>query len=136
LVSPKIVEELMVPRYKRITDALRKHNIDVNLLDCDGRIYELVPLWLKGGINCMFPIEALHTDAVKLRKEYGKDLLLVGGVDKIELAKGKEATDRELERLRPLMEDGGYIPTVDHRVPPDVSFENYLYYLEKRKEML
>jgi len=61
---------------------------------------------------------------------------LMGGVNKLELIKGKEAIDRELERIQPLIEQGGYIPTVDHRVPADVSFENYLYYLERKKEML
>lgn len=136
LVSPKLFEELMVPRYRRITDTLRKYKVDINILDCDGQIYQLVPGWLKGGINCMFPIEAAHTDPVKLRQEYGKDIFLMGGVNKVQLAKGKEAIDEELKRLRPLVEKGGYIPTVDHRVPPDVSFENYLYYLEKKKEIL
>jgi len=136
LISPKLFEELMVPRYRRITDTLKKYNVDINILDCDGQIYQLVPGWLKGGINCMFPIEAAHTDPVKLRKEYDKDILLMGGVNKVELAKGKTAIDQELKRLYPLMEKGGYITTVDHRVPPDVSFENYLYYLEKKKEIL
>ena len=136
LISPRLFEELMVPRYKRITDALKKYGIDVNILDCDGCIYELVPGWLKSGINCMFPIEAAHSDPLKLRKEYGNDLLLIGGVNKIELIKGKEAIDREMERIQPLIEEGGYIPTVDHRVPSDVSYENYLYYLEKKKEIL
>ena len=136
LISPKLFEELMVPRYRRITVALKKYNIDIDILDCDGQIYELVPGWLKGGINCMFPIEAAHTDPIKLRKEYGKDILLMGGVNKVQLAKSKAAIDQELERLQPLVEEGGYIPMVDHRVPPDVSFENYLYYVEKKKEIL
>jgi uroporphyrinogen decarboxylase len=136
LISPKLFQELMVPRYKRITDALKKCNIDINILDCDGCIYELVPGWLEAGINCMFPIEAAHTDPLKLREKYGSDILLAGGVNKLELIRGKAAIDRELERILPLIENGGYIPTVDHRVPPDVSFENYCYYLEKKKSIL
>lgn len=136
LISPKLFQELMVPRYKKITSQLKKFNVDVNLLDCDGCIYELVPGWLEAGINCMFPLEAAHTSPHKLREMYGRDLLLVGGVNKVELAKDKAAIDRELEHLRPLMEQGGFIPCVDHRVPPDVSFENYMYYLEKKKQML
>jgi uroporphyrinogen decarboxylase len=136
LMSPRLFEELMVPRYKRITDALKSRGTDVNILDCDGNIYELVPGWLRGGINCMFPIEMAHTDPVVLREKFRQSVLLVGGVNKVELAKGREAIDRELERLRPLVEAGGYIPTVDHRVPPDVSFENYSYYMEKKKEIL
>ncbi len=136
LISPKLFQELMVPRYKRITQALKKVNVAVNILDCDGCIYELVPGWLEAGINCMFPIEAAHTDPLKLREIYGKDLLLMGGVNKIELINGKDAIDREIERILPLVENGGYIPMVDHRVPPDVSFENYRYYLEKKKSIL
>jgi uroporphyrinogen decarboxylase len=136
LMSPKLFQELMVSRYKRITDALRKYGVDVNVLDCDGCIYELVPGWIEGGINCMFPLESAHTDAVRLREEYGQDLLLFGAVDKTQLSKDRATIDRELERLRPLVEKGGFIPTVDHRVPPDVSYDNYLYYLEKKKEIL
>ena len=136
LISPKLFAELLLPRYKEITAALSQYGIDTNLLDCDGRIYELVPGWLEAGINVMFPIEALHTSPFRLREEYGEKVLLVGGVNKIELAKDKKAIDRELEMLAPLVEQGGYIPTVDHRVPPDVSFENYCYYLGKKKNIL
>jgi hypothetical protein len=136
LLSPKLFDELMVPRYKRITDALRGRGLDVNVLDCDGRIYDLVPGWLRGGINCMFPIEAAHTDPWRLRQAYGRDVLLLGGVNKLALIAGPEAIDRELERLHPLVEMGGYLPCVDHRVPPDVTYENYLYYLDKKKAIL
>jgi hypothetical protein len=136
LMSPVLFEEILVPRYREITQALRSKGIDVNILDCDGRIYELVPGWLKGGINCMFPIEAAHTDPLRLREEYGDEVLLVGGVNKVPLRGSKADIDREVERLRPLVERGGFIPTVDHRVPPDVSYENCLYYIEKKKEIL
>lgn len=136
LCSPEAFEELMVPRYKRITDALKKHGVNVNILDCDGQIYELVPGWIEGGINCMFPIEAAHTDPFVLRKKYGRKLLLFGGVNKVKIAQGGKAIDNEMEKLRPLVEDGGYIPCFDHRVPPDVSLDNYKYYLEKKSEIL
>ena len=136
LMSPKLFEELMVPRYKRITDALKTRGIGVNVLDCDGRIYDLVPGWLRGGINGMFPIEALHTDPRRLREEYGDNVLLLGGVDKMALIAGRDAIDRELDRLHPLVEGGGYLPCVDHRVPPDVTYGNYLYFLEKKKSIL
>lgn len=136
LIPPRLFEKLMVPRYKRITDLLKHHGIDVNVLDCDGNVHELVPGWLAGGINCMFPIEAAHTDVFRLREEFGDDVLLIGAVDKIKLARGKDAIDRHLAELAPLVERGGFIPCVDHRVPPDVSLENYAHYLEKKPEIL
>jgi hypothetical protein len=136
LLSPKHFKQMMVPRYKRITRELKKHGIDVNVLDCDGQIYALAPLWLEAGINCMFPLEAAHTDPLKIRETFGESMPLIGGVNKIELAKGKDAIDRELERLHPMVQQGGFIPTVDHRCPPDVSWDNYCYYVEKKKEIL
>lgn len=135
LLSPRIFGEIMVPRYKRITRALREHGIDINVLDCDGRIYELAPGWLEAGINCMFPLEVAHTDVSKLRKEL-PSVLLFGGVDKHALIAGRNAIDAELKRLRPLIDQGRFVPCVDHRVPPDVTYSNYRYYLEAKQKIL
>lgn len=135
LISPRLFRELMVPRYRRITEALRSRGIEINVLDCDGRINELVPGWLDAGINCMFPLEVAHTDAYALRREY-PSVLLLGGVDKRALIAGKEAIDAEVSRLRPLVDQGKYIPCVDHRVPPDVTYDNYRYYLDAKERLL
>jgi len=135
IISPKMFKEFLVPRYKRITDLLAKHGVDVVYVDCDGNINDIVGLWLEGGVNCMFPLEVRGgSDPIPIRKKFGRRVLLMGGVDKTQLALGKEAIDRELERLAPLVEEGGYIPHLDHRCPPDVSFENYLYYLHRKRE--
>lgn len=133
LLSPKLFEKHMVPRYKKITEILHEHGVNIVVVDCDGNIDALVPGWLDAGVNCMFPLEARYVDPYKLRERFGRRVLLMGGVDKRALISGPEAIDRELERLTPLLEEGGYIPTVDHRVPPDVSYQNYLYYIKKKK---
>lgn len=136
ILSPALFARWMVPRYQRITDCLRqRHGVDVVVVDCDGNIDELVPLWLDGGVNCMFPLEvASGTDPYELRRQYGDRVLLKGGVDKRALIAGPEAIDTEIARLEPLVRDGGYVPHVDHRVPPDVSYENYLYYLRRKRD--
>ena len=105
------------------------------IIDCDGKIDALVPHWLEAGVNTMFPIEVgkWGGDPVAFRAQYGKDLRLIGGVDKHVLAQSRDAIAREIDRLAPLVEEGGYIPTPDHRVPPDVPLENYLFYLERAK---
>jgi uroporphyrinogen decarboxylase len=132
LLSPKHFKQYLVPHYRRITDLLRKHDVGVIWVDCDGKIDQLVPLWLDAGVNCMFPIEigTWGADPVKYRQQYGKDLLLMGGFDKHVLARSKREIEQEVYRLLPLVEEGGYIGFCDHRVPPDVPFENYLFYLE------
>ncbi len=135
IISPKMFKEWMVPRYKRLTDILHKYGIDVVITDCDGNINELVGLWIEGGVNCMFPLKINSgTLPEVLRAKYGQQVLLAGGVDKIQLARGKKEIEKEIERLRPTVETGGFIPHVDHRVPPDVSYENYLYYLKLKRQ--
>jgi uroporphyrinogen decarboxylase len=137
LISPRLVKEFMVPEYKRVTSFLKDHGIWINILDCDGNINSLVPLWLEAGINCMFPLERrAGTDPIKLREIYGKKVLLMGGVDKTSLIRGRKAISEELKRLEPLVDEGGYIPHVDHRVPPDIPYETYLYYLREKRKII
>lgn len=131
LLSPTHFKRYLVPQYRRITDQLRAHGCDIIWVDCDGQIDELIPLWIEGGVNCMFPIEVgtWGADPVTYRKQFGKDLLLMGGFDKHILAHSPRAIEQEVDRLTPLVEQGGYIPFCDHRVPPDVPLANYLVYL-------
>jgi len=136
LLSVRHFEEFMVPRYKKVTDVLKEYGVSINILDCDGDIALLVPGWLKAGINCMFPIEARFTDIYKLRENYGHHVLLMGGVNKLALIAGEKSIDEELKKLNPILKDGGYIPMVDHRVPPEVSYSTYLYYLKKKREWI
>ena len=83
------------------------------------------------------PLErAAGMDPVKLREKYGKELLLWGGVDKRVLAGSKQEIKEHLQELAPLVEAGGYIPTVDHTVQPGVSLENFKYYMKIKKEIL
>lgn len=92
----------------------------------------------KAGINCMFPVEVgtWGGDPVSFRKQYGQDLLMMGGFDKYILAKNKADIEAEIYRLLPLVEEGGDIPFPDHRVPPDVPFENYLFYINQARIIL
>jgi uroporphyrinogen decarboxylase len=132
LLSPEHFKRYLSPQYRRITEQLRRHGCEVIWVDCDGRIEDLIPLWMEAGVNCMFPIEVgtCDGDPVRYRKQFGKELRMMGGFDKRILAQPRAEIVKEIERLTPLVEEGGYIPFCDHRVPPDVSLENYLFYLE------
>jgi hypothetical protein len=68
-------------------------------------------------------------DYQSLRREFGRDLRLIGGIDLDALRKDKEAIRQEIEdKVPPLVEEGGYIPLADGRIRADVPFENYIYY--------
>lgn len=108
-----------------MVDLLRAHGVEAIILDCDGNVDELLPIWIDCGINAIYPFErAAGMDPLAVRAKYGKNLILTGGVDKRALAEGKAAIDREVEMIKALLESGGYFPSADHMVPPDVPYEN------------
>jgi hypothetical protein len=137
LVSPHLMRRFMVPRYRRLTDFLRSHGLQFISMDSDGDMRPLISLLLESGINCLWPLEpASGMDPIALRKEYGRDLRLWGGIDKRELAKGPKEIEQELlAKIPPMLEQGGCIPMLDHDVPPDVSYSNFLYYLDLRRRI-
>jgi uroporphyrinogen decarboxylase len=137
MVSPAMFEEMVIPHVRRVCGLLGEHGVTVIWTDCDGDIRPLVSLWLEAGLNCMFPLEvAPGSDPVALRKEYGHQILLRGGLEKYRMAKGRKEILAELKRVEPVVADGGYIPHADHRVPDDVPYENYRYYVREKLAML
>ena len=52
-----MLDEIIGHHYKRITELLNSHVIEIISLDCDGKIDDMIPIWLNGGVNTMFPIE-------------------------------------------------------------------------------
>jgi len=137
LILPAMFRKFMMPRYRKVTDLLRTSGIDVIMVDSDGNLNELIPLWLECGINFFWPLEcAAANDAVALRKKYGKDIILGGNIDKRALLKGKDATREEVMSKVPfLLESGGYFPSIDHMVPPDVTLESYRYFINTLREV-
>jgi uroporphyrinogen decarboxylase len=133
LVIPSVFEEKVGPYYKKITSLLNKHGINIVSLDCDGMIDSLLPIWLENGVNTMFPIEVgtWHASIAPWREKYGRELRGVGGMDKKVFALDRAAIDAEIERLKPLIDLGGFIPCPDHRIAPDAKWDNVCYYAER-----
>ncbi|MDP6451062.1 MAG: hypothetical protein QF773_09605, partial [Lentisphaeria bacterium] len=114
LISVSFFNQVVVPRYKRIGDKLHSHGIDIWYTDCDGDVRPLLPGFLEAGINCLFPFEVnCCCRPTELLDEYGRDLRIMGGVDKIEIAKGGAAIRSYLDGLVPYVERGGFIPFCD-----------------------
>ncbi len=137
LVTPAVFDEKVGPHYKRITGLLKKYGIDIVSLDCDGLIDSLIPTWLNNGVNTMFPIEVgtWNASIAPWRKKYGRQVRGVGGMNKNVFAGDYASVDAEIERLKPLIELGGYIPCPDHRIPPDAKWENVRYYCDKMRKI-
>ncbi len=120
---------------KKVMDVYTKSGTRFAYVDCDGDFRALMPGWLNNSVNIMFPLEvASGVDPVDLRKN-NSGIRMMGGVNKVVLIEGKQAIKKELLRIKPIVEEGGFIPHVDHRVQADVSYDNYLYYLEVKRDL-
>jgi len=132
LISPAMFRKYCLPYYKKVMARVRAAGIPVAMVDSDGNIEKIIPLWLEAGVTVMHPMEvAAGMDVVKFRKEYGKRIGFFGGIDKRVLATTR---DRIRAAVVPILEEcfsaGGFIPACDHGIPPDISLENYRYYRE------
>jgi len=137
LISPQMARRYMLPRYRRVTEFLRSRGVEFVLLDSDGDVSSLIPVWLDAGINTLYPFEVqAGMDVVKVRRQYGRELRIWYGIDKRALARGRAAIDAELARVEPLMREGGYVPGTDHSIPPDVPYADYCYYMERLRETI
>lgn len=137
LVSPAVFRLFLQPCYKRVMDAAKKRGCVLAHVDCDGNPHDIVGNWFEEGVNVMFPLEIqAGVDAMAWRKEFGKDLRFRGGINKYVLVEGGKAIDDELERIKPLLEDGGFVPHLDHLVPPDIPYSHYCEYLDKKRKLI
>ncbi|HUT35887.1 MAG TPA: uroporphyrinogen decarboxylase family protein [Planctomycetota bacterium] len=137
LCSPACFRRFIMPHYRRVIDHLKSHGVTYCSLDSDGNTEPLIPLYMEMGIDAHWPFErASNMDPNRIRKQFGRDLRIWGAVDKRELAKGKPEIDAALRELAPLIEQGGFIPTLDHTFPPDISWANFNYYWEQKSKLL
>lgn len=137
LVGPDLFRKFAFPHYRRVCDWLHGQGIKHIGLDSDGNMSSLIPIWLDAGLDHLWPFEVQSgMDVLEVRKQYGRRLAIMGGLDKRVLAEGGERMRREVDRLMPLVEDGGFIPELDHSVPPDVSWGNFCDYIGYLKHRL
>ena len=132
LVSPELFREFLLPAYKELVGFMNDCGVKRIVVDSDGDVTKLLPLWMEAGVNAALPFEVQSgMDVVKIGEDFPK-LTIIGGINKYELFKTKADIDAELNRVLPAMaKRGGYIPTLDHWVPPEISLDNFEYYLDK-----
>jgi len=129
MIGPEMAREFLLPCWRSWVEICRAAGVPVIEVDSDGCVAELIPVWIEAGVNCNSPLEvAAGNDLPAYRRRYGTHMAWRGGVDKRAMARGGNVLRAELERLRPVIEAGGFIPSCDHAVPADVSWPNYVDY--------
>ena len=140
LVSPAIFAEFMAPAYRRIIGFMNAHGIRHVIVDSDGFVEELIPLLMDVGVTGMLPFEIqAGNDLRRIRKAHPR-LQMMGGFNKAILRDGNASMEAdletEMERIRELISQGGYIPFGDHFIPYDVSFASFSRYRRQLAELI
>lgn len=137
LISPAMFREFMLPAYKKLTVWLRELGVTNIVVDSDGDVRMLIPLWIEGGVTGCLPFEAkTPMDMLAVAREF-PTLQIMGGINKHCLEDGceKEKIEADLQRVLPeMIHRGGYCVSLDHWVQPQIPLTNYAYYVERVRE--
>ena len=131
LISPRAYAGLVLPSYQPVFDVLARHGVEMVILRTYANARVLLPAALERGVNCLWAVEGKSAamDYLELRKAFGRELRLIGGLDVEALRRGKEAIAREvMSKAPPLLAQGGYMPLADGRVREGIPYEDYRYY--------
>jgi hypothetical protein len=136
LVSPRIYEEFWYPHQDPVINLLKEHDVPVISLWSAGQFESLLPGMIEHGFNCTWPLEAMAgKDALAVRERFGRELLLGGNIPKEAVIEGPEAIDREIDRLMPLIQQGGFLPALDDMASPDMPFDHYRHMIQRLQEI-
>ena len=136
MISGKMFDEFVGAYYRRLFPVLRAHGVHNIFTDTDGDFMMLIQNFIDAGVDGFLPMDVnAGMDIVEVRRRFPK-LKIVGGYNKLCIADGPEAIDREFDRILPVVRQGGYIVGADHQVAPSASLENYRYYIKRLKEVM
>ena len=136
-ISSKMYADFWDPYQPPVTEAVHKADIPYLAMWSSGDLRPILPALIERGFNATWPCEAFcDMHVVELHKQFGKDMAFAGNIGIRAVSAGKEAIDKEIaEKVIPLRETGGFVPTLDDQTPPEVSWDNYQYYIDRLKSL-
>jgi uroporphyrinogen decarboxylase len=136
LFSPETYSKTLFETDKMIFDFFHSKGMPVILHSC-GNVKPLIPCLIDAGLDCLQPLEVkAGMDLRELKREYGKYLSFMGGID-VRLMSDPDPSKIEDEirkKLEAAKAGGGYIYHSDHSIPKNVSFKQYCHVIETVKK--
>lgn len=139
VISPAMFRHFALPGYRKVLKLLARHGVPMRILcTTGGNLSVLLPDLIESGINGLW-ISNMRNTAMsysELRRTYGTDIALIGGVDTTSLERDEGAVRRAVEETVPgLMRSGHYLPCMDDRPRTNHPFRLYRYYRRLLAEM-
>lgn len=120
------------PRLAVLMERARRQGLPT-FLHSDGAVAELIPDLLEIGLNVLNPLQPEVMDLTQLKREYGRDLCLCGGISTQRvLSQGTpDEVEAELrQKIGLLAQEGGYIVATAGSVQADVPMANLVRLLD------
>ena len=138
-ISPALFREFMLPGLRDVMAHARSLGVEGLWVDTDGNCTIMIPLYLEAGANGFYPFECkAGMDIVEVRRQYGKKITIIGGIEKYTLSDAmteRDMMDEVDRKVIPMFELGGYIPMLDHSAPPNISLKRFLRFLEYVRDL-
>ena len=131
-MSPAMFRELIYPAHKYTIDYAKSIGLPVIMHSC-GFVEPLLPAMIEAGIDMLQVIEVkAGMDLLRIFKDYGDRLSLMGGIDVRTLyTNDREIIKAELDAKIPIVKQGfGYSLHSDHSIPATVDYETYQFFIE------
>ena len=140
-ISPEMYRSLIKPWHRKLFTHVKDNWPDVKVfMHSCGAIYNLIPDLIDAGVEVLNPVQisAAGMDPVKLKSEFGKDLVFWGGGADMQHTVAKGSVQEIRDEVRRLIEtfsrDGGYVFTQVHNIQADVSPEKVMAIYETAAE--
>jgi uroporphyrinogen decarboxylase len=125
LLSPQIIQEFLVPEYRRLFQLYKKQNVLIGFHSC-GHVIPMLETFIELGIDVLNPIQATANDLDEFRRLTQGRMALQGGVSSKVIVSGPVSAIRAevAQRLWQLGRNGGYFCCQDQGMPwPKEHFE-------------
>lgn len=120
--------------WKRVYDAARDINPNIGIwYHSDGNIMDIIPELIEIGVTILNPIQPECLDIEKVKREFGKDLVLDGCIGtQTVMPFGKPEDVREtVKRCKDIVSDGALILSPTHVLEPEVPIDNIMAFIEE-----
>jgi len=132
VISPAMFRRFAIPGYKKVIGLLESYQIPLRILcTTGGDLSPLLPSLIDAGINGLWisNIRSTRMEYHKLRRQFGSEVALIGGIDSTALARDEAAVRKAVAQTVPgLLEGGHYLPCLDDRPRSNVPFAHYRLY--------
>ena len=139
VISPAMFQRFAMPGYRKVLGLFEKFNVPLRILcTTGGNLTSLLPPLIEAGINGLWISNILNAgmEYAALRKTFGPDLALIGGIDSGSLSQDGDAVRKTVEKtVSPLLESGRYLPCLDDRPRSNISFSQYKLFRELLEEI-